>query len=141
MNENTVPHSEHTGWSEPIIDNDNTNDRDKEDKDEETHNPDQDLEDTISLSKEMGSNAPEPITTAASESDDEESAQDDKTSVPGSEKEVHSSGYNLRKRKDIDYSETRKYNTTATVLYQYGKLSEVKENLITKLNQREALEP
>ena len=117
------------------------NDRNKQDKDQETHNPGQDLEDTISLPKEMGSNDPEPITTEASGSNDEESVQDDETSVPGNEKEVHSSGYNLRKRKDIDYSETRKYNTTATVLYQYGKLSEVKGNLITKLDQGEALEP
>ena len=101
MNENTGPHGEHTGWSEPVVDDGNANNRDKEDKDEETHRPDQDLEDTISLSKEMGSNDPEPITTDAPESDDEESAQDDDSSAPGSEEEIHSSGFSLRKRKNV----------------------------------------
>ena len=58
------------------------------------------------------------------------------------EEGAHSSGYNLRKRKEVNYREARKYNTTATVLYQYGKVSKTKkENLMTKFNQGEAVEP
>ena len=57
------------------------------------------------------------------------------------EEETHSSGYNLRKRKEINYRESRNYNTTATVLYQHGEVTKVKENLVAKINQEEAVEP
>ena len=78
--------------------------------------------------------------TDANESDEEE---DDRDDDPLAEREegAHSSGYNLRKRKEVNYRETRKYNTTATVLYQYGEASKTKESLMTKVDQGKAMEP
>ena len=58
------------------------------------------------------------------------------------EEGAHSSGYNLRKRKEVNYREARKYKTTATILYQYGKVPKTKkEDLMASFNQEEAVKP
>ena len=47
---------------------------------------------------------------------------DDVSPTLDGEGKAHSSGYNLRKRKPINYGETRNYKTTATILYQHGEV-------------------
>ena len=74
------------------------------------------------------------------EENNQDNNQDDHC-APTKENGTHSSSYNLRERKKINYSETRKYNTAATVLYQYGEPSGVKENLVAALNGEKAVEP
>ena len=69
---------------------------------------------------------PEPNEKYPSGSDEEECGEendsDDASSAQDNKDGVHSSGYNLRKRKTINYGETRNYKTTATVLYQHEKV-------------------
>ena len=77
--------------------------------------------------------------TETSHVDGEELDNDSPSS--DNEDEVHSSGYNLRKREPINYSEARAYKTKATVLYQHGKVSKVNDQILKKLNEEKALEP
>ena len=57
------------------------------------------------------------------------------------EGEVHSSGYNLRKREPINYGKARKYKIKATVLYQYGGVSEMNDEILKRLDEEKVLEP
>ena len=101
----------------------------------------QDTDDLPPSTEEITESRLEQDIIDVTESDDEENSQGGDPDAPVEEEETHSSGYNLRKRKEINYRESRRYNTTATVLYQHGEVTKVKENLVAKINQEEALEP
>ena len=102
---------------------------------EETDEATQNIEGILPPVEETRESEQEPATTDIPESDEEENSQDDDSDVPVEEEETHNSGYNLRKRNEVNYRETRKYNSNATVLYQYGEVSRTKENLIAKVTQ------
>ena len=70
-----------------------------------------------------------------------DNAPDDVSSTLDGEDKTHSSGYNLRKRKPINYGETRNYKTTATILYQHGEVSETSDRFVERLNEGKLLEP
>ena len=54
-----------------------------------------------------------PTTEPDGEECDEEENLEDNSPNPDDEGEVHSSGYNFRKRKPINYGEARNYKTKA----------------------------
>ena len=49
--------------------------------------------------------------------------------------------YTVKKRKVINYGETRNYKTTATVLYQYGEVSRMSGEFLKRLDEERPLEP
>ena len=94
----------------------------EEDRSEGGIKTDQEVEGSLPQIEEEMESEREQDNTDANESDEEEDNRDDDPVAPR-EEGAHSSGYNLRKRKEVNYREARKYNTTATVLYQYGEAS------------------
>ena len=88
--------------------------------------------------EDEGSEVDEELSSKPGEGDN---APDDGSPALDGEDETHSSGYNLRKRKPINYGETRNYKTTATILYQHGKVSETSDRFVERLNEGKLLEP
>ena len=64
----------------------------------------------------------EPSTNSDGKECEDEDNPKNNFPIPDDEDETHNSGYNLRKRKPVDYNKTRNYKTKATILYQYGKV-------------------
>ena len=141
MDEDQDTQHEDMERSEPMIDEQDQDVKLDEDKIKDIDEHTQDTEEISTPIGETGEDEQEPVPADTLEPDEEENNQDDDCRVPDEEEGTHSSGYNLRERKKINYSETRKYNTTATVLYQYGEFSGIKENLVANLNGEKVVEP
>ena len=130
--ESQTTREDNHGVSEPV-DDEETEDEEQEENGSITA---QDAEDPLPQVGEGVDSAPGQDVTDANESDEgEDSGNED--SIASAKEETHSSGYNLRKRKEINYRDARKYKTTATILYQYGKVPKTKkEDLMASLTKK-----
>ena len=85
----------------------------------------------------MEPNVEHPLGSNEEERDEEDDLDDDSPALDN-EGKVHSSGYNLRNRKVINYGETRNYKTKATVLYQHGEVSEISDEILKRLDKEKS---
>ena len=117
MEESEDPGDEHTEQGgEPIEGGDPINEE-EENEDEEPTGPAQSTDKASIPHKEAECEELKSNEEYSSGPNKEGNDPDDVSPVLDSEGEAHSSGYNLRKRKPINYGETRNYKTTATILY------------------------
>ena len=101
----------------------------------------QSTDETLISHEEAESEGPESNEELSSVPEEEDDNPNDVSPDLDSEGEAHSSAYNLRKRKPINYGETRNYKTAATILYQYGKVSEMSDEFLKRLDEGKSLEP
>ena len=141
MEESEDPDGEHAQHSGNPVEEGDLIDKEGGDENEEPLRPAQSTEESLAPHEEAEYEEPKSNVEYLSESDEEEDDLDDVSPALDNEGEVHSSGYNLRKRKTINYGETRNYKTTATVLYQHGKVSEMSDEFIKRLDEEKPLEP
>ena len=111
---------------EPIKGGDPINEE-EENEDQEPTGPAQSTDEASIRHEEAEREEPESNEEYSSGPDEENDDPNDVSLVLNSEGEAHNIGYNLRKRKPINYGETRNHKTTATILYQYGKVAEMSD--------------